>query len=403
MSHLKQKSNGKKKAFLSLFLFLAALIPVVIWASISVSPTLFELQIPRGQSYTDAIRVMNVGKAGITVKVYLSDFDFQTNGNIRFLDAGTGEYSLSDYLRLNPTSLDLEPGEEKFVRFTVTMPQDLEGEYQGLLFFQTQPKGLKSPAKGKQVMVSTRIGAGLYAAAKNTVKHSSEIPALFFKQAQTQTPTQAPGNSTFHYALVYHNNGNIHLRPSGKVKIIDAAGKELASAPVNENNTSVLRDSVRIFAGDFKNIPAFPDGSYKIAAEIDYGKEILEAEKPVYLLNTGGIESFEAKLTVTAKDNGAATIIFTAGTKGIEPGKENENGQTIFRLKSTDGQPLANIPVKAARGKFSQTAEYTGEWRGQLKPGIYIAEFLVSPRDNETLTSFCLVDNTGGGVRVAGD
>jgi hypothetical protein len=386
-----------------MLLFLLATLPAVLLATISVSPTLYELQIPRGQSFTDAIRVMNVGKVGITVKVYLSDFDFKANGNIDFPDAGTTKYSLADYLRLNPTSLDLEPNEEKIVRFTITMPQDLEGEYQGILFFQTLPRGYKTPATGKQVMISTRIGAGIYAAAKHTVNVSSEIPALFFKQAQAQT--QSPDNSTYHYALSYHNNGNIHLRPTGKVKIIDAVGKELASAPVNENNASVLRNSVRIFEGDFKNSPAFPDGSYKIVAEIDYGKQILETEKPLYLLKTGGIESFEAKLT--AKANDTATIVFTAEAKGIPQGKGNEPRKKVFRIKSAtgelQGELLANFTVKAAQGKSPQIVEYTGEWRGQLKPGLYFAEFLLSLRENQTLTSFCIIDNTGGGAREAGD
>ncbi|HLP44404.1 MAG TPA: DUF916 domain-containing protein [Candidatus Kapabacteria bacterium] len=388
------KANRKILACFGLFLFILAMAQTVIHASISVTPTIYELQIPKGQSYTDAIRVVNVGKLDVMVKVYLSDFDFQANGNIRFPDAGTGKYSLADYVRLNPTSLQLEPGEEKFVRFTLTMPDNLAGEYQGILFFQTLPKGIKTPAPGKQVMVSTRIGAAIYAAVKNTAIPSSEISDIFFSQAQT------PGNSSFHYALLYHNNGNIHLRPTGKLKILDAAGKEVASTPVNENKTSVLRDSFRIFAGDFKNKSELRDGSYKVVSEIDYGKEILVAEKPVYLLNTGGIESFTAKLSVPAKDNDAVKIVFSSVTKGIEPGKDNQHRQKVFRIKSItgelQGELLANIPVKVPQGKTPQTLEYTGEWSGTLKPGMYIAEFLIFLQENVALTSFCLIDNTGG-------
>lgn len=396
------------KACCFILLFILATAPAVIFATISVSPTLYELQIPRGQSYTDAIRVMNVGKVGIILKVYLSDFDFQVNGDIRFPDAGTTKYSLANYLRLNPTSLDLEPNEEKIVRFTITMPQDLEGEFQGIIFFQTQPKGIKTPSTGKQVLISTRIGAGIYAAAKHTVNNSSEILGLFFKQAQAKTtppPSPQSDNSSFHYALLYHNNGNIHLRPTGKVKVLDAAGKEMVSAPINENNASVLGDSVRIFEGDFKNMPAFSDGTYKIVAEVDYGKEILEAEKPIYLLNSGGIESFEAKLT--PKENNVATIVFNGATKGIPHGKENEPRKKVFRIKSAtgelQGELLANTLPKAAQEKYPQIVEYTGEWHGQLKPGLYFAEFLIFLRENEVLTSFCLIDNTGGSVRAAGD
>lgn len=388
------KANRKILVCFGLFLFILAMTQTVLHASISVTPTLYELQIPKGQSYTDAIRVVNVGKLDVMVKVYLSDFDFQANGNIRFPDAGTGKYSLADYVRLNPTSLQLEPGEEKFVRFTLTMPDNLTGEYQGILFFQTLPKGIKTPAPGKQVMVSTRIGAAIYAAVKNTAIHSSEISDIFFSQAHT------PDNPSFHYALLYHNNGNIHLRPTGKLKILDAAGKEVASTPVNENKTSVLRDSFRIFEGDFKNKSELRDGSYKVVSEIDYGKEILVAEKPVYLLNTGGIESFTAKLTLPAKDNDAVKIGFSAVTKGIEPGKDNQHRQKVFRIKSItgelQGELLANIPVKVPQGKIPQTLEYTGEWSGTLKPGMYIAEFLIFLQENVALTSFCLIDNTGG-------
>lgn len=395
----KIKTYRKRRTYCFILLLFLTIVPAMIFASISVSPTIFELQIPQGKSFTDAIRVVNMGKAEIVVKAYLSDFDFLDNGNIRFPDAGAGKYSLADYVRLNPTSLQLEPGEEKFVRFTISIPENLTGEYQGILFFQTMPKGIKSPAPGKQVLVSTRIGAAIYAAVKPTVNKSSEISDIFFRQAQTQTPD----NHSFHYALIYHNNGNIHLRPTGQLKILDAAGKEIASTPINEKNTSVLRDSCRIFEGDFKSKSEFRDGSYKIVAQIDYGKEILEAEKPVFLLNTGGIETFTAKLTPSPSGKESTTtnatkIVFSAVTKGIEPAKEKEPRKKVFRIKSSSGELKGEwLAVQTNISSKTQPAEYMGEWIGQLKPGLYIAEFLVSPRENETLTSFCLIDNRAPG------
>ncbi|MCU0289602.1 MAG: DUF916 domain-containing protein, partial [Acidobacteria bacterium] len=347
---------------------------------------------PKGQSYTDAIRVLNVGNAEVMVKAYISDFDFQVNGDILFPDAGTGRYPLADYIRLNPTSLQLEPGEERIVRFTITMPEDLTGEYHGIIFFQTQPKGVKSPAPGKQVLVSSRIGAGIYTAVKNTVIQSSEIPDIFFKQPN------AAQDSNSQYVILFHNNGNMHLRPTGQLKIIDAAGKEVASTPVNENKTSVLRDSYRVFSGDFKKKFTFRDGSHKIVAQLDYGKEILETEKSVYLLNEGGIESFTAKLIPLTVDK-MIKVVFSAVTTGIPPGQTNMNQKKVFRIKSVagelQGELLVNNPMKVLTEKKVLSEEYSGEWTGKLKPGLYIGEFLIFIGQNQTIASFCLIDNTG--------
>ena len=103
------------------FLGFIFFLPALLAASLSISPSLYELKIPRGKSYTDAIRVTNVGKANIHVNVYLSDFLLNSEGKINFFDAGACKYSLANYIRLNPTSFTLGPQEEKWVRFTVTV------------------------------------------------------------------------------------------------------------------------------------------------------------------------------------------------------------------------------------------------------------------------------------------
>lgn len=375
----------KKRNCIIMVLFFLLFFPAFMGASISVSPTLFELKIPRGKSYTDAVRVVNVGKAGTRVNVYLSDFDLKKDGGVRFFEAGTHRYSLAQHLRLNPTSFVLEPGEEKWVRFTVTLPADSEGESRGILFFQTLPKEVKRAA-GKQVLVSARIGAAVYAAAKPTIAYSSEISALFLRQD--------PEDASFYYALLYHNNGNIHVRPKGELKILDPTGKEVASTVVNEKNASILRDSYRIFTGTFKPKVKSSDGVHKVLAIVDYGKAVLEAEKSVYLLSEGGIEAFEAKpgYRRPGKDHRTVSIVFSAKTRGIEPAKAGR--RKLFRIKTMDGQLLAEIPAKKETPS-PQTVNFKGEWSGQLKPGIYFAEFLIFLHENKPLTSFCQITPPG--------
>ena len=372
--------SKKRNCFIMVLCFLL-FFPAFTGATISVSPTLFELKIPRGKSYTDAVRVVNVGKAEMRVNVYLSDFDLRQDGGVSFFEAGTHRYSLAQHLRLNPTSFVLEPEEEKWVRFTVTMPADSEGESQGILFFQTLPKEVKRTT-GKQVLVSARIGAAVYAAAKPTIAYSSEIPALFLRQD--------PEDASFHYTLLYHNNGNVHVRPKGELKILDPAGKKVASTVINEKNASILRDSYRIFTGTFQGKVKPGDGVHKALVSVDYGKAVLEAEKSVYLLSGGGIEAFKAtpEYRRPGKDDQTVSIVFSAKTRGIEPGKADR--KELFRIKTMDGRQLAEIPAKKETPS-PQIVKFKGEWSGQLKPGIYFAEFLIFLHEDKPLTSFCQI------------
>ena len=363
--------------FLGFIFFLPALLP----ASLSVSPSLVELKIPRGKSYTDAIRVTNVGKANIHVNVYLSDFLLNSEGNIDFFDAGTREHSLANYMRLNPSSFTLGPQEEKWVRFTLTAPEELKGEYQVIIFFHTQASRVRSP-EGRQVLVAARIGTTIYAGVKSTINYSSEITGLFLRKDCH--------DSYFHYALIYHNNGNIHVRPKGQLKILDQKKKKVISTPLNEKESSILRNSWRVFAGKFEGKPGFPGGVYTLVAAMDFGKADLEVEKSFYLPDNGGIETFEVKYLRPKQDNQKGTVVFSARSAGIEDEDKSKlkKPENRFMLKSFQGKALVDIPVKIIPEKKHSGVQFQGEWSGILEPGIYFAELQIFLLPDKPLFSF---------------
>jgi hypothetical protein len=376
---IKKKLSRLRDLIFSGILLLA---PVFLSASLSISPSIYELKIPRGKSYTDAIRVINVGKAQIYVTAYLSDFLLDSEGKIEFFDAGTLEYSSAGHMRLNPTSFSLEPQEEKWVRFTLTIPPGLEGEYQAIIFFHTQGHRIPSP-QGKQVVVAARIGVTVYAAVKPDINTSSEILNLFLRKDLT--------GPTFHYALIYHNSGNIHVRPTGKLKILDQKKKTVVSTPLNEKESSILRNSLRVFEGKFEGKPGFQGGLYTIQAAMDYGKAVLEVEKSLFLPGNQGIESFEVKYLPPGKDNETGRVIFSARPAGIEDKIALKNPANCFKLKSLDGQMSVDIPVKivpAAKKSNPPGVEFQGKWTGTLKPGIFFAEIQLFLHPEHPLTSF---------------
>ena len=342
----------------------------LLFGSISVSPSLFELKIPPGKTFTDSIRVVNVTDTTTDIVVYLSDFRLSEEGKIRFFDAGTTEYSLKDHIRVNPTSFTLEPGEEKWVRFSLRMPAGQMGEAQGIIFFQTEPRNVKSPA-GRRVLVAARIGSTVYAAMKPTINVSADIINLLFRRGQD------PG--TLEYAAIVHNNGNMHIRPKGKLTLLDASGKKIVMPDINEKTSSILRDSVRLFEGVLTG--SFPEGVYRAVLELDVGKEAQEVEKTVRLAPATGI----VDMSVSYEKNTTLGVTFKPGgmkTAPLDP-------KSFFRLRTLLGAQVVRKPLTEclnlkAGAKLQESSSFQCALEAPLRPGVYIAEILLFDSGDES-------------------
>ncbi|MCP2521019.1 hypothetical protein NLD30_11330, partial [SCandidatus Aminicenantes bacterium Aminicenantia_JdfR_composite] len=274
-----------------LMVFLILVMFQSLYSSILISPVRFIFSVSPGKLYTDAIRVRNMANAKVYVKVYPSDFTINEEGSLMFYDPGTIKNSVSPFIRINPTFFKLEPDEEKWVRFTVRMPKNFNGELHGMIFFQTVPSGYEK-ARGHQVFLSTRLGAVVYASTKGKIEKKVEILDFYLKENLKK--------ESIEYSILLKNKGNVHIRPKGNLIILNSEREKVFKAKINEYASPVLREQIRIFRGEIgKDLP--PD-NYRLIAEIDYGgKENLEAEKSINILKDVKIEEFEAKIIEASK------------------------------------------------------------------------------------------------------
>jgi hypothetical protein len=333
----------------------------LLFGSISVSPSLFELKIPPGKTFTDSVRVVNVTDATTDIIVYLSDFDLSEEGKIRFYDAGTTEFSLKDHVRVNPTSFTLEPGEEKWVRFSLRMPANQVGEAQGIIFFQTVPRKVKSPT-GRRVLVAARIGSTVYAAMKPTINMSADIVNILFRRGNE------PG--TLEYTAIVHNDGNTHIRPKGKLTLFDPSGKKTIVPDINEKNSSILRNGVRLFEGVLSG--SFPEGMYRATVELDFGKEAREVEKAIRLAPISGIPDMTVSYQAAA-ENKPATVAVSFNPGGMAAAVQNP--RSFFRLRALLGEELVRQPLSQCLKQ--KNGDFSCRLKKNLQPGIYMAEILL--------------------------
>src|SRR4030042_942878 len=283
-------------------------------ATILVSPVRFEIQIVPGKSDTEAGRVRNLGNSEQTVNIYASDFQLDEEGALSFPEKRTLEDSILPWLRVNPSFLTLRPNEEKWIRFTVSLPEDSEKELQGMMFFQTVPPGTEK-AKGRQVFISARLGVAVYASPKGKAKKSAEISDFLLKENLK--------DASLEYALFLVNQGNVHFRPKGTVTLRDGRGEKIASTELNPKAEAVLSGAHRIFEGKI-GLSLKPD-SYRVIAEVDYGgRTNLEGEEAIHFPSEATLDAFEAKWAIPGAEKKGLSL--ETGTLSV---KESAGGLQV--------------------------------------------------------------------------
>ena len=94
---------------------------------VSVSPAHFHFNQNPGEVKTYNITINNSTSVDKQFKVNMYDFNMNGKGKSSFLPVGTGKYSLSKWLSVSPSFVELKPFEKKLVKVTVSIPNTAEG------------------------------------------------------------------------------------------------------------------------------------------------------------------------------------------------------------------------------------------------------------------------------------
>ena len=185
---------------LSIVLFLSLLIPTQIYSQeeknkegddneyktsgVSVSPAHFHLNQKPGETKNYEITVKNDTESEKRFKVSALDFDMNGKGKSLFLPPGTGKFSLSKWMSISPSFIEVKPGERKAITLTVDIPDDSTGNYAAwsiIMVEQEEPrKRLEPPKKGEGtvalgVVPTFAFGVYVYQNPPNVKNNSVEI------------------------------------------------------------------------------------------------------------------------------------------------------------------------------------------------------------------------------------
>ncbi|MDD5528368.1 MAG: hypothetical protein PHO56_05395 [Patescibacteria group bacterium] len=228
---------SKKTFFISLSIFFI-LSPGLILAAdnstlaLTITPPLLKINMEPGESLATAIKVVNNNNYPVTVYAKAVDFADNGSGGLKFLNNGnvpdTPENQsiyLSQWISLSQEKEDLQPFQTATFSFSISVPLNAQpgGHYAAILIGTNPPA---ETARGTEIKVSSYLSSLILARVAGAIEEKGMIREFTFSP---RIYSGGEGN----FRVRFDNSGNVHLAPTGDIKIFDMFGKQKGEIPVN--------------------------------------------------------------------------------------------------------------------------------------------------------------------------
>lgn len=239
-----------------------SLVPWTHAADIGLTPPRLDLWGAAATEVEATATVFTTAATYVPISIDRADWFLNLAGSISYVPAGSSPYSAATWLVVEAGDFVLEPGSERSVRVTATVPPDAEGTYHTMVLFTVAAES--DAESGVGVATTTRVGLTVYVTVAGTERDGSELVDMYQSGERT-------------IAAVILNTGNTVMRLGGVVEIRDEAGDVVRRLDVPD--VPVLRESERELA--FALPDDLPSGFYVALALIEDSRGgVLAGELP---------------------------------------------------------------------------------------------------------------------------
>lgn len=231
---------------------------------LTISPLRIELKASPGKTVIRTVTVGNSGSGSVSIVTSAEDFVAGgEGGKPRFVPAGESSWSMSGWVKATPDGFVLQPQEKKKVEVSIRVPKNAEpgGHYAAVLFSS-------APSVGQQTAIVAKLGSLILLKVAGKIVEKGRITSL----AAPRLVERGPIN----LELRFRNEGNVHLKPEGKLKVWGLWGPRTAELSVGGQN--VLPRSTRLFSTKWAKVPSF--GVFFARGRLAYGEDDKVASSP---------------------------------------------------------------------------------------------------------------------------
>ena len=230
---------------------------------IQISPVKQKISVKPGDSYTDTVKVQNVGAARFNYNVYATPYSVTSDKYDPNYSNFTTFSQMSKWITFDENTAKgaLDPGETRDVRYTVNVPEDVPagGQYAAIM-----AETADGNDENSTVNVVHRVGTILYAAIPGETRVSGEIVknnvnTFYFSPPLTVT------------SLV-KNTGNVEETAKYTVKIYPLFSNEAVfnteEAEENAYSRDIMPETERFNSITWEGAPSI--GIFKVTQIIDF-------------------------------------------------------------------------------------------------------------------------------------
>lgn len=216
-------------------------------AGVTLSPPKFEFEIEPGNAVVGEVKIVNDEDVPLSLSTNIQDFIAGgETGTPQFIDPEENDESISlgKWIQVLEPEFTIEPRSKIAVQFTITVPENAEpGGHYGTIFF--------APPGGEgQLSVVQQIGALVLVRVKGEVKEAGHLETYgTYALPQGGVYTDAVAQNFYEttptdFIIRYRNDGNVHVKPSGKIEIFNTFGQKLEKIGLKDilNPQGVLKD-----------------------------------------------------------------------------------------------------------------------------------------------------------------
>ncbi|KPJ56953.1 hypothetical protein AMJ49_03510 [Parcubacteria bacterium DG_74_2] len=227
-----------KKNFLLILIFGGLILAPAIFAqvSIGISPLVFEITGNPGDVIENQVKIYNPSDVTISIRMTVEDIaPTGEAGHVVVEPAETETYSIAKWTKSEPEEFVLKPKEEKWVKFTISIPENAEpgGHYGTIVAGSTQVVG--GGITG--AVIVPRVGTLVLLVVPGQMEESLIVKDLTAPKYSEYGP--------INFAIRFENEGTVHVKPKGQIVITNWLGKKVGSIPFPERN--VLPEAIRKF------------------------------------------------------------------------------------------------------------------------------------------------------------
>lgn len=259
----------RRSRFLLFVIFLVLFCATPAWSlTLRITNPKVFISAKPGDTVSGKLRVENPTAEPVKIHVEVQDWRYASyDGSKNFFPAGTFHSSCSDWISYAPVNFVLEPYGKQEISYTVKIPENTEGGYFSVMFFQSD-LGQGDGGDGVSVSVVGRIGSLFYVDIEGTANRVAEIDNIRIENF----------SNNFLFQANFMNKGNTYINAKGSVVVLDQDNMVKIRQEIN-NIYTLPTDTALIDASVAEGLP---QGKYLLVLTLD-----IEQEKTPWVREVG--------------------------------------------------------------------------------------------------------------------